>query len=263
MLEEWKVVQTKIDKIGEFRFHVKNWAVTVAVAFIVGAYVTNAPPYLIFAALVPTWAFFLVENRQEKILYVLMTRAERLERAMERLATSLRTVAEWQSLTVLLGAVGSVPGVAGALRTFARSRKFHRWIFNEINFYIAVSIFIVFVAAGDFWRMATIAKTHAQSTNQFRHLETKVAFPEAVDRDLERLSLSSERSSQELTYLRRLMSPPDMSLVDPSGHSVGKSYRTNGSPMHDDSLDILFTDYVHLYLNGTRRIEPYSGDRSQ
>jgi hypothetical protein len=263
MLEEWKIVQTKIDKIGEFRFHIKNWAVTVAVAFMVGAYVTNTPPYLILAALLPTWAFFLVEKRQEKILSVLMTRAERLERAMQRLAASLRTEAESESLAELMGAAGSVPGLAGALRKFARSRTFDRVIFKEINFYIVVSLFVGLLAAGDCWRMRTIAKKDAQNANQLHYLDTKVVLPEAVEQYLERLSSNSERSRQELTYLRHVMSPPDMSLLGAAPNSTGKSYRASGCVPQDESFDILSVDYLHLHLSGVGLVEPHSGDRSQ
>ncbi len=263
MLEEWKVIQTKIDKIGEFRFHIKNWAVTVAVAFIVGAYVTNSPPSLIMAVLLPTWAFFLVEKRQEKILSVLVTRAERLERAMQRLAASLRTEAESAPLVKLMGAAGSVPGLAGALRKFARSRRFDRLIFNEIIFYIVLSLFIGLLAAGDSWRIRTNAQKDAQKENQLHRLDTKVVLPDTIGQYLERLSSDSERSRQELTCLRVLLSHSEMSLFGAAPNSAAKSHRANGYVPKDESIDIVSEDHFHLYLGGTGPGTVYSKDPSQ
>jgi Flp pilus assembly protein TadB len=230
MLEEWKILQAKVDKIGEFRFHIKNWAVTVAVAFIIGVYVTYALPWLVLAALVPTWAFFLVENRQQKILHVLMTRAERLELAMQRLATSMRTEAEMNSLKELLGAVGSVPGTAGALRTFSRSRRFDRWIFNEANFYIALSLFISIACACNIWRMEKIAKKETAQAQQTEHSAT----------------------NNTISVIGRLKT-----------RGIGMSYADSSTPGTADFVDILSADYIRLHLGDEPLTEGGSENRSQ
>jgi hypothetical protein len=46
MMDEYKILQDKIDKIGGFRFTVKGWSVTITTAALAAAGAAKIPFYL-------------------------------------------------------------------------------------------------------------------------------------------------------------------------------------------------------------------------
>lgn len=80
LIEEWKVIQVKLDKIGEFKFHVKNWAFTLTLAIIVGGVSAGAAAWAVaVAAMAPALAFWGLEKKQDNLVQVFGGRAKVLE----------------------------------------------------------------------------------------------------------------------------------------------------------------------------------------
>jgi hypothetical protein len=85
--KEYRIIQDKLDKIGEFKFKIRGWSISVQAALIIAILTKEA---------IPTWApigllffipliFHLLERQQEHIGIALMDRAINLEKAIERL----------------------------------------------------------------------------------------------------------------------------------------------------------------------------------
>ena len=83
-VEEYKLIQGKFDKIGEFRFKIKEWSVTLVLAFLLGTRVFQAPaPYLLM--LYPVLLlFWLMERRQLSIQNALGKRVNKLEYVIKK-----------------------------------------------------------------------------------------------------------------------------------------------------------------------------------
>src|SRR4051812_40025904 len=80
VVEEYKIIQGKLDKIGEFRFHVKNWTFTLTLAVLAAGITTRTPWWsLLGPALIPTIAFWSLERRQDRHSRILGRRAKLLE----------------------------------------------------------------------------------------------------------------------------------------------------------------------------------------
>lgn len=83
LLEEYKLIQGKLDRIGDFRFRVKQWAITLVLGLIVGGAASpNVPGYLILVVgLLLASGFAVVEvfyDRQHKVLGARARHIERL-----------------------------------------------------------------------------------------------------------------------------------------------------------------------------------------
>ena len=80
LLEEYKLLQSKIDKIGEDRFKVRTWSVTLTMGLLLGAKISSvlSPAALSFAFLTVIM-FHLVEHKQRGLGKKLGDRALKLE----------------------------------------------------------------------------------------------------------------------------------------------------------------------------------------
>lgn len=66
-LEEYKILQGKIDKIGEFHFKIKEWSITIVLAFVLGTRAFQAPaPYLLI--LLPVILVLWLLEKQQTVL---------------------------------------------------------------------------------------------------------------------------------------------------------------------------------------------------
>jgi hypothetical protein len=204
IFEEWKVVQAKIDKIGGFRFHIKNWAFTITVALIVGGFVANAPWWVMFGALIPTWAFCFVEKRQQKILSVLMNRADRLERAMLRATEKNKTKEDLKARAKILGAAGTVPGLARDIGILVRSRNYSRWYYKDTTFYVALSLLILFAVGGALIRARDLSKKERQVEKQMPQINASITFANSTQNTFDMIAanlkkLEEPRASEQIT----------------------------------------------------------------
>lgn len=63
-LEEYKILQDKIDKIGDFRFRIKSWTITLFTGFIFGTLATPLPKIAFLFAFVIVALFHYFERYQ-------------------------------------------------------------------------------------------------------------------------------------------------------------------------------------------------------
>ncbi len=63
-LEEYKILQGKIDKIGDFRFKIKSWTITLFTGFILGTLVSPLPKITFLFAFVIVALFHYFEGYQ-------------------------------------------------------------------------------------------------------------------------------------------------------------------------------------------------------
>ena len=85
LLEEYKIVQTKLDKLGEDMFKVRSWCITLFTAVLAGAKLTGELSRVIVVLLVPVvFAFQVVEYRQRQIFRRTAKRGLQIESVIRR-----------------------------------------------------------------------------------------------------------------------------------------------------------------------------------
>jgi hypothetical protein len=83
-MDEYKILQDKIDKIGGFRFTVKGWSVTLTTAALATAGAARIPYYLLPALILFVVVFFLLEHEQWELSRRFGRRASEIEEALRR-----------------------------------------------------------------------------------------------------------------------------------------------------------------------------------
>lgn len=83
LLEEYKLVLAKIDKIGDNRFLIKGWSATVLTGLLLGGSVAKVSSYLLLAVLPVILIFYLIEAKQKSLQRLFLKRATSLERAFQ------------------------------------------------------------------------------------------------------------------------------------------------------------------------------------
>src|SRR5437899_887569 len=87
LLEEYKILQSKIDTIGEDRFKVRAWSVTITLGLIIGEKLFDAiPPPALGLALASVVLFHMLEHRQRDLARRVGGRAREIERILRRLS---------------------------------------------------------------------------------------------------------------------------------------------------------------------------------
>jgi len=89
LLEEYKLVQSKLDSIGGFKFHVRGWSVTIISALVLAALTQSssshyARMFLVGLAFTLVIFFHSLEEEQESVSRALRQRALRLDREIDR-----------------------------------------------------------------------------------------------------------------------------------------------------------------------------------
>ena len=80
--DEYKLIQDKIDKIGDFHFRIRTWAITLVTAIVLGGWAKDIPWYAYLASLAPVLSFNLIDAAQSHWQVALMQRAAQIERAL-------------------------------------------------------------------------------------------------------------------------------------------------------------------------------------
>jgi hypothetical protein len=111
-LREYSILQDKIDKIGEFRFTIKGWALTLNTGALVAAFATSLNPrigaVLVTGLVIGLWS---LEWRQSKLTDIFQSRSLRIEtKIMRRLRSFGIQRIEFSTLMCS-------PGIAKELRT--------------------------------------------------------------------------------------------------------------------------------------------------
>jgi uncharacterized membrane protein len=139
-LEEYRLVQEKIDKIGEFRFIVRGWAVTLATAIVGAAEIAKLHPGSMLLAIIALGVFAAVERQQERVGDTLGRRARHLE-------TYLQIVA-LQAVKGIPVVVVPAPRIAADLLMMPKPRGLDRPLqWTHRNFYLILSSIIVLLVA--------------------------------------------------------------------------------------------------------------------
>ncbi|WNM58752.1 hypothetical protein [Candidatus Nitrospira allomarina] len=82
--EEYKILQDKLDKIGDFRFKVRGWTITVISAVVTGGFIGNMTPFFLILPLLLVFIFQLLEKNQDIWQEAFSKRVFRLERQISR-----------------------------------------------------------------------------------------------------------------------------------------------------------------------------------
>jgi len=118
LLDEYKILQDKLDKIGEFRFTIKGWSVTVTLAALAAATAANAASVALLPLLL-AMAFFMLERKQHELSEAYARRAVEIEAAMMRLRSGRGRD---------LSSIRFIPGIGNSLwRVALRKRRFVSW----------------------------------------------------------------------------------------------------------------------------------------
>lgn len=81
---EYNQIQSKIDKIGEFKFKVRGWAVTILSGFAIGVFSYEIPWYLVFFVIPILMVFHYLEREQHISQSRLEARISDIEYVIER-----------------------------------------------------------------------------------------------------------------------------------------------------------------------------------
>jgi hypothetical protein len=127
LMEEYKIVQTKIDKIGEFQLRVRGWSITLETAFL--AVLVRYFSLLTVCLFIPLILaiiiiFQFMEQEQREIVSALAKRAFDLEKAIDRL-TIMRYETERKRYILTSSIINNLKGfprVAITLRNYSRNR---------------------------------------------------------------------------------------------------------------------------------------------
>ena len=82
--EEYRLVQEKIDKLGDFKFHLKNWMIGLVTGILIGGHITNQSVRAHITSFVVIIAFFLLETLQANYESALGLRARIIESNLRR-----------------------------------------------------------------------------------------------------------------------------------------------------------------------------------
>jgi len=89
LLEEYKIIQSKIDKIGEFQLKVRSWSITLEIALLGAIFTEKVPPELFYWAILfivlIVFIFHFHEQEQREIQSYLSERVFPLKIAIDRL----------------------------------------------------------------------------------------------------------------------------------------------------------------------------------
>jgi len=129
LVDEYKILQDKIDKIGAFRFTIKGWSITVIIASIFAGSATRTVPRSLWAISLIFFlvVFFFYERQQTNLRYRFGQRVLTIEAVLSRLLRSLAHESGSQPVTSSFLTVRFVPGIGhiGA-RTRTGRKRAHR-----------------------------------------------------------------------------------------------------------------------------------------
>jgi hypothetical protein len=152
-LEEYKIVQVKIDEVLKSQFQVRSWSVTLLTAAVFGIVGTGRPPIWLVFAIPVVLIFQLLDLRQTSFRRALAARVADLESAINLLGLPTHDFdpdkkKKWIRLRETVPNLRGVPGVARTLaeRSITRPRA---WTRAELLFYLVQYGTIVAIVSVD------------------------------------------------------------------------------------------------------------------
>ena len=113
LLDEYKILQDKIDKIGAFRFTIKGWSITVLVAVVFAGSATNVKPLwaLAVCAIAVLVGLFLYEWQQTILRYCFGQRCVLIEEQITHLLRAAVKRNGSESLASSIVSLQYIPGI--------------------------------------------------------------------------------------------------------------------------------------------------------
>ena len=136
--DEYKLIQEKIDKIGEFQFKVKGWSATLLGAFVYGGFKTSQLGIALVGGLGIAFLFHITEKRQRAFSKALGERALELERAFQSFPP-VSNSRLWDAVVQRTPQMRHTPAVARAL---ARTGLSGWWVThsNEVFYWLQYAL---------------------------------------------------------------------------------------------------------------------------
>lgn len=157
LMEEYKIVQSKIDKIGEFQLKVRSWSITLETALI-AVLIRYFSMQLLYSSLILIFTIIIIfqylEQEQKEIESALANRAFILEKALDRLSivrdesARKRIILDASALKELQG----FPRIAVTVRNYSRNRfknsvknmfTFKTHVFYYCQYFLLLAVFVV------------------------------------------------------------------------------------------------------------------------
>lgn len=199
LFDEWKVIQGKLDKVGEFKFHVKNWAFTITVAILGGAYVAAKPWWLALWAIISPLLFWLLEQKQERLANAFGQRAERIEGAIARSQNKMNLATPARK--ALLRAVKQSPGLAEDIRILTKSRSFRLWKYADSFFYGGLVVLVIVATIASYLRQGPLLGDAGRSIHTALDSNLTITLPlpagERINNSIEAL-IDLQRANSSL-----------------------------------------------------------------
>lgn len=169
LLEEYKILLPKIDKIGDYRFTVRGWSATIVLGLLFGSSAANVPSYIILLAVPIVILFYLMERNQNNLQVVLMKRAASLERTFQAVSTK-----RYVDPNPYADPIGPVPGIATAInRAGKRATRFQRAARrSDPAFYWAQAVLILIAFGLHFVPAKEKEKDSARNQYYFNTVDT-------------------------------------------------------------------------------------------
>jgi hypothetical protein len=154
LMDEYKILQDKIDKIGAFRFTIKGWSITVILASIFAGAATNIVPRWLWAGVLTVFigGFFWFEMVQTNLRGHLTRRVIAIEDVLSRILRNEAKAAADELVSSSFISLHYVPGIARHVQPkdkrsrWRKKRSFANWIHRcleaDILFYF-IQILVV------------------------------------------------------------------------------------------------------------------------
>jgi hypothetical protein len=163
MWEEYKLLQEKIDKIGDFRFRIKSWAMTLITGFIVGGFASDIPTILYLVGL-PIICMFHIFDLNQSIWHTAFI--QRLSRIEFLLRTKSKPVGSTKYFARERKTPGVVAAITEAMKT-SKSRRWNRWIVIPIHNLFYFVLYSVILATFIYSQLS-IRKDKSPSQDTFK-----------------------------------------------------------------------------------------------
>lgn len=157
LFDEFKLAQDKIDRIGEFLFKIRAWAITGNSGLIVGVLSDKFSPLGLIIGIAATFAFWSLERHQRHLRDGYSDRAMVLETAIAKL---VEATASGASESAIVGSVvrslRAKPGIAASSRrdySACRSRSTK----EDYIYAFQIGLLIVMLLLGHFRIQFTLA----------------------------------------------------------------------------------------------------------
>ena len=125
LLDEYKILQDKIDKIGAFRFTIKGWSITVLVAVVFAGSATNVKPLwaLAVCAIAVLVGLFLYEWQQTILRYCFGQRCVLIEEQITHLLRAAVKRNGSESLASIIVSLQYIPGIGRHVAKLTKVRR--------------------------------------------------------------------------------------------------------------------------------------------